>query len=90
MLCAGYHGREAGQTAFDSPIRMAYTMSVKMRAQNQQELIYKRGQAGITKASVTIVFDNSDRASSPVGLENCKQITVTRQVGLVSTVLPER
>jgi hypothetical protein len=54
--------------------------SMKMRAQNQQDLIYKRGQAGITKASVTIVFDNSDREKSPVGLEDCKQITVTRQV----------
>ncbi|KAF8581956.1 condensin complex subunit SMC2 [Ramaria rubella] len=54
----------------------------QMRAQNQQELIYKRGQAGITKASVTIVFDNSDRENSPVGLENCKQITVTRQISL--------
>ena len=53
-----------------------------MRAQNQQDLIYKRGQAGITKASVTIVFDNSDRDKSPVGLENCKQITVTRQISL--------
>ena len=31
-----------------------------MRAQNQQDLIYKRGQAGVTKASVTIVFDNTD------------------------------
>jgi structural maintenance of chromosome 2 len=51
-----------------------------MRAQNQQDLIYKRGQAGITKASVTIVFDNSERSKSPVGLENYKQITVTRQV----------
>lgn len=51
-----------------------------MRAQNQQDLIYKRGQAGITKASVTIVFDNSDPTTSPVGLENCRQITVTRQV----------
>ncbi|KAG9312704.1 condensin complex subunit SMC2 [Chiua virens] len=46
-----------------------------MRAQNQQDLVYKRGQAGITKASVTIVFDNSDREKSPVGLENYKQIT---------------
>ncbi|OBZ73328.1 Structural maintenance of chromosomes protein 2 [Grifola frondosa] len=53
-----------------------------MRAQNQQDLIYKRGQAGYTKASVTIVFDNSDRSTSPVGLENCKQITVTRQIAL--------
>lgn len=54
-----------------------------MRAQNQQDLIYKRGQAGITKASVTIVFDNSDREKSPVGLENCKQITVTRQARIL-------
>jgi len=53
-----------------------------MRAQNQQDLIYKRGQAGITKASVTIVFDNSDRESSPLGMENYAQITVTRQVRL--------
>ena len=51
-----------------------------MHAQNQQDLIYKRGQAGITKASVTIVFDNSDRENSPPGMENYAQITVTRQV----------
>lgn len=58
-----------------------------MRAQNQQDLIYKRGQAGVTKASVTIVFDNSDREKSPVGLENCKQITVTRQVSCPANYL---
>ena len=52
----------------------------QMRAQNQQDLIYKRGQAGITKASVTVVFDNSDKSTSPAGLENSKQITLTRQV----------
>ncbi|GBE85556.1 Structural maintenance of chromosomes protein [Sparassis crispa] len=61
---------------------LGITNMSSMRAQNQQDLIYKRGQAGITKASVTIVFDNSDRATSPVGLENCKQITVTRQIAL--------
>ncbi|THH15903.1 hypothetical protein EW146_g4642 [Bondarzewia mesenterica] len=49
---------------------LGITNMSSMRAQNQQDLIYKRGQAGITKASVTIVFDNSDRAMSPVGLEN--------------------
>jgi structural maintenance of chromosome 2 len=53
-----------------------------MRAQNQIDLIYKRGQTNVTKASVTIVFDNSDRATSPVGFENMKQITVTRQIAL--------
>lgn len=45
-----------------------------------QELVYKQGQAGVTKATVTIVFDNSDPATSPVAYETCKQITVTRQV----------
>ncbi|KAH9957622.1 hypothetical protein BC827DRAFT_1385516 [Russula dissimulans] len=53
-----------------------------MRAQNQQDLIYKRGQAGITKASVTIVFDNSDKEISPPGMENYPQITITRQIAL--------
>lgn len=43
-------------------------------------MIYKRGQAGVTKASVTIVFNNEDREKSPVGFEGYKQITVTRQV----------
>lgn len=42
------------------------------------------GQAGVTKASVTIVFNNQDRATSPVGFENTAQITVTRQVSLIS------
>jgi len=52
----------------------------QVRATNQQDLIYKRGQAGITRASVTAVFNNSDRKKSPAGLEQCAQITVTRQV----------
>jgi structural maintenance of chromosome 2 len=47
-----------------------------------QDLIYKRGQAGVTKASVTIVFDNRDKAKSPVGFEEHAQISVTRQIVL--------
>ncbi|MCO5549019.1 hypothetical protein L7F22_002485 [Adiantum nelumboides] len=53
-----------------------------VRATNLQDLIYKRGQAGVTKASVTIVFDNTDRARSPVSFENYGQITVTRQIAM--------
>lgn len=52
----------------------------QVRAQNLQELVYKQGQAGITKASVSIVFNNSDRSRSPVGYEDCERITVTRQI----------
>lgn len=52
----------------------------QVRASNLQELVYKQGQAGVTKASVTIVFNNVKKDSSPVGYEQLDQITVTRQV----------
>jgi len=53
-----------------------------MRAGTQADLVYKRGQAGITKASVTIVFDNSDKAAPGY---ITPQITVTRQVRFVDS-----
>lgn len=45
-----------------------------------QDLIYKSGQAGIKKASVSLVFDNHDTAQSPPGFEQFNEITITRQV----------
>ncbi|KAH3683201.1 hypothetical protein WICPIJ_005814 [Wickerhamomyces pijperi] len=56
-----------------------------VRASNLQDLIYKRGQAGVTKASVTIVFENSDKEKSPIGFEDMAQISVTRQIVLGGT-----
>lgn len=56
-----------------------------VRAQNLQDLIYKRGQAGVTKASVTIVFDNSNKSKSPIGFEEYGQISVTRQIVMGGT-----
>ncbi|XP_054814722.1 structural maintenance of chromosomes protein 2-1-like [Prosopis cineraria] len=52
----------------------------QVRASNLQELVYKQGQAGITKATVSIVFDNTDRSRSPLGYEDHPEITVTRQI----------
>ena len=43
-------------------------------------MVYKQGQAGVNKAIVTIVFNNEDESCSPVGYEQCKEVTVTRQV----------
>lgn len=51
-----------------------------MRVGSLQELVYKNGQAGVTKASVSIVFNNEDKANSPGGYQHYDQITVTRQV----------
>ncbi|KFO19056.1 Structural maintenance of chromosomes protein 2 [Fukomys damarensis] len=52
----------------------------QVRASNLQDLVYKNGQAGITKASVSITFDNSDKKQSPLGFEVHDEITVTRQI----------
>nr|XP_033782247.1 LOW QUALITY PROTEIN: structural maintenance of chromosomes protein 2 [Geotrypetes seraphini] len=52
----------------------------QVRASNLQDLVYKNGQAGITKATVSIVFDNFDKKKSPLGFETHDEITVTRQV----------
>ncbi|KAH8280520.1 hypothetical protein KR018_009063 [Drosophila ironensis] len=51
-----------------------------VRASALQDLVYKNGQAGITKATVTIVFDNTNAAQCPQGYEKCREISVTRQV----------
>ncbi|XP_009284488.1 PREDICTED: structural maintenance of chromosomes protein 2 [Aptenodytes forsteri] len=52
----------------------------QVRASNLQDLVYKNGQAGITKATVSITFDNSDKKLSPLGFEANDEITITRQV----------
>ncbi|KAI1386350.1 putative SMC2 protein [Hypoxylon trugodes] len=64
---------------------LGITNMTTVRAQNLQDLIYKRGQAGVTKASVTIVFDNRDKHKSPIGFEEYATISVTRQIVLGGT-----
>ena len=38
----------------------------QVRVGNLQELVYKQGQAGVTKASVTLVFNNNDKKGRSV------------------------
>ena len=52
----------------------------QVRASSLKELVYKQGNAGVTKATVSITFNNEDKDQSPVGYEDKDQITVTRQV----------
>ena len=51
-----------------------------VRATNLQELVFKNGQAGITKATVSITFDNRDKNQSPLGYQQYDEVTITRQV----------
>lgn len=52
----------------------------QVRVGNLSELVYKQGQAGISKASVTVTFNNMDKARSPVGYELHDRIVITRQI----------
>ncbi|NXL38471.1 SMC2 protein, partial [Glaucidium brasilianum] len=52
----------------------------QVRASNFQELVYKHGQAGIKKASVSITFDNTDKKASPLGFEDNDELIITRQI----------
>lgn len=52
----------------------------QVRAASLTDLVYKSGQSGITKATVSIVFDNADVKGSPIGYEHCETITVSRTV----------
>jgi len=57
------------------------------RAQKIQDLIYKNGQAGITEATVTITFDNSNKQCSPHGYKDVDLISVTRKITVFLTLL---
>ncbi|CAD7928904.1 unnamed protein product [Amoebophrya sp. A120] len=51
-----------------------------VRASKLEELVYKQGQAGVTKCQVTIWFDNTNKATSPVGYEKHNEISVSRLI----------
>ncbi len=78
----GLNGSGSGKSNILDSICFVLGISnlTQVRVGNLQELVYKQGQAGVTKATVTIVFNNTKTDESPVGYESDKQITVTRQV----------
>lgn len=59
---------------------------LQVRVSNLQQLVYKQGQAGVTKASVTLVFNNEDKERSPIGYQQFNTITITRQVRTLSAM----
>ena len=51
-----------------------------VRVTNLNELIYKQGQAGITKATVTLVFDNSNKQASLPQFRDLDRVVVQRSI----------
>ncbi|EGG18907.1 structural maintenance of chromosome protein [Cavenderia fasciculata] len=54
----------------------------QVRATKLDDLVYKQGQAGITRATVSITFNNLDKSRSPLGYETHDSISITRQVAI--------
>lgn len=52
----------------------------QVRAQHLADLIYKQGQAGISKASVTATFEHNNKNHRVPGYDLGKDIVVRRQV----------
>ncbi|KAH8584136.1 condensin complex component SMC2 [Cryptosporidium sp. chipmunk genotype I] len=52
----------------------------QIRVNKLEELVYKSGQAGISKASVSIIFNNEDKSNSSPLYKDFDKITVTRQI----------
>ncbi|KAK1442597.1 structural maintenance of chromosomes protein 3 [Babesia gibsoni] len=54
-----------------------------VRANKLDDLIYKQGQAGITKATVTVVLDNKSHPSPlPDAYRKMPEVTITRQIAI--------
>lgn len=54
-----------------------------VRANKLDDLIYKQGQAGITKATVTVVLNNKSHPSPlPDAYRKMPEVTITRQIAL--------
>ncbi|KAF2743437.1 hypothetical protein M011DRAFT_221449 [Sporormia fimetaria CBS 119925] len=45
-----------------------------------QELVYKKGASDVSKAIVTLVFDNRDKSNSPPGFNDEDEVTVARMI----------
>ncbi|KAK2198365.1 bifunctional SMCs flexible hinge superfamily/Smc2 [Babesia duncani] len=54
-----------------------------VRANKLDDLIYKQGQAGITKATVTMVLNNRNQSTTlPEAYRKLPEITITRQIAI--------
>jgi len=64
---------------------LGITNLTTVRVTSLQELIYKNGQAGVTKANVTILFDNSDKSRSHEVYKERDTISVRREIAVGGT-----
>jgi structural maintenance of chromosome 2 len=59
---------------------MGISRMALIRVEKMQELVYNGGKSGVSKASVTLKFENKDKNMSPPNYIDCESITVTRTI----------
>ena len=59
---------------------LGITQLQQVRVSQLSELVYKNGQAGVSSATVSLTFDNSNARLSPVGYSEYSELTISRQV----------
>jgi len=59
---------------------MGISRMALIRVEKMQELVYNGGKSGVSKASVTLKFENKDKIMSPPNYTDCEIITVTRTI----------
>jgi len=53
-----------------------------VRATSMQDLVYKNGKSGITKAIVTLIFNNRVKSKAPSGYQAYDEIKVSREINV--------
>ncbi|CAD6192506.1 unnamed protein product [Caenorhabditis auriculariae] len=76
----GYNGSGKSNILDGICFLLGITRLENIRAKSMNDLVFKQGQAGIIKASVTITFDNRDKSLTPMGYEKADEIVVRRSV----------
>lgn len=59
---------------------LGQTSPSNFRVNSMTSLIYKDGNAGVTRATVRAIFDNKDKSQSPFGLEDFDEFEVSRMI----------
>ncbi|KAI3390218.1 hypothetical protein SNEBB_010338 [Seison nebaliae] len=53
-----------------------------LRVNHMKELIHQHGLGNVREATVSIVFDNTEKSQSPQDMEQMDEITITRQINV--------
>jgi structural maintenance of chromosome 2 len=76
----GYNGSGKSNILDAICFVMGISRMALIRVEKLQELVYKGGNSSVSKASVTLTFNNTNKQFSPPGYTQYDKISVTRTI----------